>query len=73
MPGADAFRFSLSWPSGNVTPAIVIPRSAGAGSRPEIGTPLRADWAIVCGEFALSSGFASFGSAGVVGWPAGGV
>ena len=53
---------------------IVIPRAAGAGSRPEIGTPLRADWAIVCGESALSSGFAERSALrGVVGRSAGGV
>jgi hypothetical protein len=56
-----------------LAPVIVIPREAGAGSRPEIGTPLRADWAIVCGESALSSGSSSVGVRGVVGRSAGGV
>ena len=44
--------------------ADVIRLSAGAGTRPEIGTPSRADWAIVCGESApLRFGLDTFGSA----------
>ena len=51
-----------------------MPRLAGAGTRPEIGTPLRADWAIVCGEsIPFRFGFDTFGAGGVVGRPAGGV
>ena len=47
---------------------LVIESFAGAGLRPEIGTPLRADWAIVCGEFAPSRfGCETFGAVGVVG------
>src|SRR3954452_6667938 len=46
----------------------------GAGTRPEIGTPSRADCAIVCGESTPSRfGCETFGAAGVVGRPAGGV
>jgi hypothetical protein len=49
-------------------------KGLGAGGRPEIGTPLRADWAIVCGESTpLAFGLDTFGSAGVVGRSGGGV
>src|SRR3954464_11250980 len=65
-------RFTTPVPS--ETPSTLIPRFAGAGLRPEIGTPLRADCAIVCGESAPSRfGCDTSGGAGVVGWPAGGV
>ena len=54
--------------------AAVMRSPAGAGTRPEIGTPSRADCAIVCGDFApLRLGLDTFGSAAVVGRPAGGV
>src|SRR3954470_1670328 len=47
---------------------------AGAGVRPAIGTPLRADWAIVCGD-SVPSRFplVSVGFGAVVGRSAGGV
>ena len=73
MPAAPAVTLSDTVVPETVAPLIFSPRASGAGSRPEIGTPLRADWAIVCGELALSSGLASFGAAGVVGRSAGGV
>ena len=47
--------------------------SRGAGTRPAIGTPSRADWWIVCGESTPLSGLATLGSRGVVGRSAGGV
>src|SRR2546429_677841 len=41
---------------------------SSVGTRPEIGTPLRADCAIVCGDSApLRFGFDTSGGAGVVG------
>ena len=47
---------------------------AGAGLRPEIGTPSRADCHTVCGELTpLRFGCDTFGVVGVVGRPAGGV
>src|SRR3954451_19115157 len=63
----------LTAPGARLAPSTVMPRLAGAGVRPEIGTPLRADWAIVCGESIPSRfGWETFGAAGVVDWPAGG-
>ena len=48
--------------------------SAGAGTRPAIGTPSRADCAIVCGESTpLRFGLDTFASGATVGRPAGGV
>ena len=52
----------------------VIRSSRGAGGRPEIGTPSRADCAIVCGESTpLRFGLDTFGGGGSVGRSAGGV
>src|SRR3954465_8640037 len=46
---------------------------AGAGVRPAIGTPLRADWAIVCGDRVPSRlELDTVGRSGVVERPAGG-
>jgi hypothetical protein len=73
VPAAPAVTLRFTVVPDAVAPLIRSPRASGAGSRPEIGTPLRADWAMVCGESALSSGFASLGAAGVVGRSAGGV
>src|SRR5690242_12017191 len=57
----------------SLTPPTVSELLAGAGVRPAIGTPSRADWAIVCGDFVPSRfPLVSVGSGAVAG-PLGGV
>ena len=73
-PGPARAQVDLAESRSRSTSTSVIALSRGAGSRPEIGTPSRADWAIVCGESApLRFGLETFGSGGFVGRSAGGV